>query len=299
MQGSIELQQNLHTHFARGYAFLPQPVKAFLMVLKVVFEDVLIWCTRPVEVFLRRRFGTRGHSMFQTFQIGLLGSYLFVVGFSLDPALALFGLFSAVLSIYHLVEAHRWERNGSPPRYSWSHGEPSPLWGYAAWGLNALGINPDRVLSVPMICRFGEPLVCLLFALALWPFSKVLGPYLFCCTAGLLVKGFIVQQRIVNMHRDAVDARILSQWLIGQQQKTTCQSHQRFVVQLAVPVFQETGDNYPVAVPVTEPQASTNVTSGEYLQLQCGNCQQPYRIHRKHMGRQGRCKKCGHGVSVA
>ena len=300
MQDSIELEQDLYTHFARIHAFLPESVKGFLVLLKLLFEDLLAWCTRPVEVVLRRRFGTRGHSVFRTVQISVAGCCLLVVGVWHDPLLGLFGLLSAGLAIYHLVEAQRSERRKLSSRYSWSHGEPSPLWGYAARGLKALGVNPGRVLSVAMICRFGEPLVCLLFALACWPLSKVLGIYLCCCTVGLLVKGFLVQQRIVNMQRDQMDARILSQWLIGLQQGAAGQGEQRrYVVQLSEPVFEEAGDSHTPTVPPKEQPAGTSVTTGEYLKIHCGNCQQPIRIHRKHRGRQGRCKKCGAGVTVA
>ena len=168
----IELNSNLYTQFARARAFLPQQVLGFLLVLKLLFEEFLCWCTRPVEVFFRRRFGVRGHSLFQTMQLSLLGLCLFSLLVTRDPLLALFALASAGLSIYHLVETVRWEKYGTPPRYTWSHGEPIPLWAYAAGGLRAVGVDPARVLTVEFVCRFGEPLVCLLLALVLSPSRK-------------------------------------------------------------------------------------------------------------------------------
>ena len=63
-----------------------------------------------------------------------------------------FGLASAGLSIYHLVEAHRWEKYGSPPRYSWSHGEPMPWWNFVARALKALGVDVRRVPLAAFIC---------------------------------------------------------------------------------------------------------------------------------------------------
>ncbi len=81
---------------------------------------------------------------------------------------------SAALSIYHLVEAHRWEKYGSPPRYSWSHGDPQPWWNLVARALKSLGVDVRRKPLAAFIWRFAEPLVCLIPAIALYPFSKAL-----------------------------------------------------------------------------------------------------------------------------
>ena len=39
--------------------FLPQSVRGFLVLLKIMVEEFLHWATRPVEVFFRYKFGTQ------------------------------------------------------------------------------------------------------------------------------------------------------------------------------------------------------------------------------------------------
>jgi hypothetical protein len=300
MQEPLDLNRNLYTHFTRGLVFLPREAQALLVLLKLIFEDFLLWCTRPVEVFFRYKFGTRGHSLFQTVQMSL-AALLLSLSISYDPLLATFAILSAGLAIYHLVEALRWEKYGSPPRFSWSHGEPLPGWRYVGRALKALGVNLKRAPLEGFICRFGEPLLCLLLALAFYPFSKALGGYLGCCTVALFLKGQIVRQRIVNLQRDQMDAIVLSQFLIGVQRDAAGQDDQRgYVVRLPDPVLRQSGDSAkppPLPAPEQEPPAASTKDE-EYIHLQCGKCRRQFQVHPKFRGRQGKCKKCRQPLSV-
>src|ERR1700677_1237136 len=143
MLGPVELSNNIHTQFARAQAFMPKQMLGILTVLKVLLEEFLVWFTRPVELFLRRKFGVRGHGTFQSLQICGVGTVVGLTFAKHAPDLAFFCLASAVLSVIHRREAVRWENRGSPPRYSWSNGEPRPMWIRLADGLRALKFNPD------------------------------------------------------------------------------------------------------------------------------------------------------------
>ena len=300
MQEPLDLNRNLYTHFTRGLVFLPREAQALLVLLKLIFEDFLLWCSRPVEVFFRYKFGTRGHSTFQTVQISLAG-LLLSSSMSYDPLLATFAILSAGLAIYHLVEALRWEKYGSPPRFSYSHGEPLPWWSFAARILKGLGIGLGRMPLEAFICRFGEPFVCLLLALTLYPFSKALGIYLGCCTAALFLKGQIVRQRIINLERDQMDAVVLSQFLIGVQRDAAGQGdQQRYVVRLA-PVVLRHVETEEASAPSPSPEqapAAASAKDKEYIHLKCGNCKRRFQVPRDYRGRKGKCKNCGHAVPV-
>ena len=93
MPEPLELNSNFNSQFSRAQVFLPQSVRGFLVLLKIMVEEFLHWCTRPVEVFFRYKFGSRGHSAFQTVQISLIALYLLSL-VSVDPLLVTFGLVS-------------------------------------------------------------------------------------------------------------------------------------------------------------------------------------------------------------
>jgi hypothetical protein len=309
----LNFQQNLHTQFARYSIFLPQQVLGMLAIVKVFFEEFLIWYSRPIEVFFRHRFGVRGHGLFMTMQMtvtGVVGCWL--LG-NADPLFAFFSLAAAGMAIYHHVEAHRWEQHGMPPRYSWSHGDPIALWGHLRRLLQVCNLNPKRWLTVPLICRFGEPSVCLLLGVAVIEssLSPTLGAFLCCCSFAMLAKAHIIHLRMVNMQRDAIDARILSQSLIGMQRKAGGQQaeQQCFMVRLvevAPPAEQEddpdeqSSPDWDPVEPEVEPEAPAEPEDEEYVRLKCGNakCRQKFKLHRQYIGRVGRCKKCGTAVAV-
>ena len=48
----------------------------FVAILKFLFEEALVWGTRPAEIFLRKNFGVRGHSLFQTLQTCVAGTWI-------------------------------------------------------------------------------------------------------------------------------------------------------------------------------------------------------------------------------
>jgi hypothetical protein len=295
----FEVHNNLYTTFARAQPFLPPGILGFLVFLKFVFEEALVWCTRPAEVFLRHRFGVRGHSVFQTLQIVQMGLLVGWFCLRFDPILAAFCLAAAVLAVYHRIEAFRWERYFSPPRYSWSNGEPIPIiWGPLARALQAIGLDPSRFLSSAVISFVWEPLICVLVGGIVWSFSMPLGLYLFCCAGALLAKTVIIHQRMVNIKRDQVDARILSSWLIDQQKKAAGLGGQAcFVVRLAVST-QPAKDDKPEPPAASKQSTETTIVADGHLNLRCGQCANSFRIHRKYLGKSGTCKKCGFSMIV-
>src|ERR1700677_436696 len=225
MLGPVELNHTLHTQFARAQAFLPQQILGFLALMKFLLEEYLNWFTRPVEVFLRRKFGVRGHGLFLTLQICITGTIVGGMLVTRDPLVTLFCLAMAVMAVIHHIEAVRWENRGAPPRYSWSSGEPIPSWSWIARGMKAIRMNPDRFLTVPLICRFYEPLLVLAVGFALRPFTLT-GYFLIGCSVALFIKGVLVHNRLLNMKRDQIDARIMSQWLAGVHQTASAKGQE-------------------------------------------------------------------------
>jgi len=299
--GPVQLNNSLHTQFARAQAFLPQKLLGFLMILKFLFEEYLCWFCRPVEVHLRWKFGTRGHGLFQTCQICVTGS---LVGFaltSIDPLMTLFCLASAAMSAYHRFEAVRWEMRGLV-RYSWSSGDPLPIWGWAVRAVQRFGINPSRFVTVSLICRFYEPALILAIGLSIRPVSMVLSAYLIACSVALFIKGLIVHNRLLDMKRDQIDARLMSQWIASIHQATASgqAAEQYFVVKLAEPPLSKPDDVGKVAnSPEQQPVADTAVVPDNLVSFSCRKCNAQYHVHQKHRGRKGTCKKCGAAVVVA
>ena len=309
MLGPVELNNTFHTQFARAQAFMPKQMLFVFALLKFILEEFLVWFTRPVEVFLRRKFGVRGHGLFQTNQICFIGTIVGVICVKNAPDLSCFCFASAVLSGFHYREAVRWENRGSPPRYSWSNGEPIPIWGLIADGLRLLKINPDRFLTVSLICRLYEPLLVLGVGLIFRTVSPTLGHYLIGSSVALFIKGVIVNNRLLNLQRDQIDARIMSQYLASIHRSVGGQGEEQyFVVQLAKPPVRDRDDKYdgeeapsPEQQPPPEqqPRLDTAVMADNLVSFRCRNCKTQFQVHRKHHGRKGTCKRCGNVIVVA
>ena len=296
MLGPVELNNSLHTQFARAQAFLPKQMLGFLAILKFLFEEILVWCTRPAEIYFRWKFGVRGHSLFQTIQICGIGGFVGWTFAYYDLVLAGFCLASAVLAVYHRIEAMRWEMYGSRPRFSYSNGEPVPVWFWLARLIKTLGLNPDRVLTVSLISRFYEPLLVLAIGFSLRPVSVALGYYLICCSVALFIKGVIVHQRLITLKRDQTDARIMSQWLVAVQRSAAQQGDEEFfiVTLAAAPSANDGGDNgKPTSSAEQQPSSEKTIMAGDLLKFNCRKCNTEFHLHPKHTGKKGRCKKCG------
>jgi hypothetical protein len=307
MAGMIELNNSLHTQFARAQAFLPKQVLAVLGILKFLLEEFLNWFTRPVEVMLHKNFGVRGHGLFFTLQICVTGLYTCRVFADLDWPLAVFAFASAALAVYHHVEAVRSEIRGVM-RHSWSSGEPIPIWAWAVRAVQGFGFDPSRFVTVSWICRFYEPILVLAIGYSILKLvSPFLGVYLIGCSVALFIKSLIVHNRMLNMKRDQIDARIMSQWIgsihkaaSGQQQGEA----QYFVAMLAevpVPKREEDNEAGETATLPEKPSVAVNTTAvvaDDRVHFNCRQCNAPIHVLRKYSGRKGKCKKCG-AVMVA
>jgi hypothetical protein len=299
----IELNNNLHTQFARAQAFIPKQVLAFLGILKFLLEEYLCWFSRPVEVFLHRKFGVRGHGLFITVQICAVGILAGWAGINHDPPMALFCIGSAVLAVYHRFETVRSEMRGVV-RHSYSNGEPLPIWAWLARIVQAFGIDPSRIVTASWICRFYEPALVLAIGLSMRPVSQALGSYLIGCSGALFIKNLIVHNRLLNMKRDQIDARIMSQWLasIHRTMAGGPGQDQYFVAQLAeVPVRKREEDNDAgemATLPDKQPSLKTGIMADNLLKINCRKCNTEFRVHRKQNGKRGRCKICGQVMLV-
>jgi hypothetical protein len=306
MAGMIELNNNLHTQFARAQAFLPKQLLGFLMLGKLLLEEFLCHFSRPCELFLRLRFGVRGHGLFQTLQLCVTGIYVCRLFAEHDFILALFALAVAALAVYHHVEAVRSEMRGVM-RYSWSSGEPVPVWAWAVRAVQGFGFDPSRFVTVSWICRFYEPILVLAIGYSILRLvSPFLGLYLIGCSVALFIKGLIVHNRMLNMKRDQIDARIMSQW-IGSIHKAASGQQlgeaQYFVAQLAeVPVPKREEENEAgetATLPEKQPAAATAVVAEGFISFNCEKCDTPFQVRRKYSGKKGKCKKCGAVMVVA
>ena len=295
----VELQNNMHTHLAKVRAFLPQNVLGILVLLKLIFDDLLCFATRPVEVFCRTGFGARGHSSFQVVQMTFTAGAVCMVLGTTDGFIALFSVASAAFGIYHLVESRLQEKYGAAPRFSWSHGEPVAwIWTGPATALRAIGLKPDSVLAVSMICRFGEPILCLSIGLAFWyAASKMLGGYLCFAAAGMFIKGVIIHNRMLNLQRDSIDSKIFGTWMSGIQKKFAGQCDEKFhVVQVILPGASEpdgAGSAEPPPSPEQKAPHDTAIVADDLLKFNCRKCKTEFHLHPKHAGKKGRCRKCG------
>jgi hypothetical protein len=300
----VEIQNSLQTQFARAQIFLPKQLLGFLMLLKFLLEEYLVWFTRPVEVFLHRRFGVRGFGTFQTLQLVAVGVLAGWSGASQDLPAALFCIVSAVLAVYHRYETVRSEMRGVL-RHSYSNGEPIPIWGWARIALQAFGIDPNRFVTVSLICRFYEPILILAIGLSIRPVSVALGGYLIGCSAALFIKNLIVHNRLLNMKRDSIDGRIFASWLSSIHRKTADGSAEEkyFVVRLADPPVRKRDDEdggFTANLPEQQPAAETGIiVEPPFLEVQCRKCKREFRLHRKYSGKRGKCLKCGEITVIA
>jgi hypothetical protein len=305
--GPVELNNSLHTQFARAQAFLPKQILAFLGIMKFLLEEFLNWFTRPVEVLLHKNFGVRGHGLFFTLQIFVTGLYTCRIFAEHDWPLATFALASAVLAVYRHVEAVRSEMRGVL-RYSFSSGEPIPMWSWGARAFYGFGINPSRFVTAALTIRFYEPILVLVIGyLILRLVSPILGIYLLGCSVALFIKSLIVHNRMLNMKRDQIDARIMNQWIssIHKTANAQQQAEQKyFVVQIAeVPVLKHEEDDAAgetATLPDNPPaEIAAAVVADDFVSFNCRKCATPFQVRRKHSGKKGKCKKCGTMMVVA
>jgi len=324
MLGPLDMNQSAYSSFCRARVFLPKEIMGCLALLKVLLEEFLIWATRPVEVFLRVRFGVRGHGLFFTAQIIVTGLWIACATFSVDLVLAIFWFAAAGLAGYHWWEARRHEKIGKEPRYTWSGGDPGLFpWAYVGRAFKIARIDPRPFLTTERITRFGEPALCLLFAYLVRPASPALSYYLFCAFFGLALKAAIIAQRLQTMVWDARDARILGKFLMSRQNHnpaTGAGQQANFIVQLApIPSPEPVPSDDPgwtlveedVPPPPTEEQppeeeqppveesspGQAEDSQDEYLHLACDSCGKRIRALRRLAGRTGKCR-CGHPISV-
>ena len=233
MLGPVDVNNSLHTQFARAQPFLPKSFLSLLAFLKYLFEEFLCWFTRPCEVFLHRKFGVRGHGLFQCLQICFTGPFVGWAVAHYDLPMTLFCLASAALAVFHRVEAVRSEKRGLE-RHTWSNGEPAwPIWVWAGRALQRFGIDPNRFVTVSLICRFYEPVLVLVIGISIQSISPVLAPYLIGCSVALFIRGLIVHNRLLNMKRDSLDGRIIAKWIASINRTAGGQGEEQiFVVRL-------------------------------------------------------------------
>jgi hypothetical protein len=173
-------------------------------------------------------------------------------------------------------------------------------------------VSYDRILF------FGEPALCLVVGLALLPLSKALGIFLIFNSVLLFLKSATIWQRMMNIERDAWDARILSAYLIAVQKPIEgAGARQVHVVRLAVEVGPEQEkpavqvQEVPVAAPVLTvaavpaskalegaPKSEESITTAEQLRTQCDSCGHWYKVNRQFAGWVGKCRKCGNPIAV-
>lgn len=303
MAGMIELNNSLQTTFARAQAFMPKQVLAILGIMKFLLEEYLCWFTRPVEVLLRKNFGVRGHGLYQSSQLFVIGIFAAWNFAKLDFALALFCGASALLSAWHHFEAVRSEMRGVV-RYSWSSGEPIFIWAWAVRGLQGLGIDVSRFFTVSWICRFYEPVLVFTIGMLIQLVSQPLGGILVGCSVALFTKAIIVHNRMLNMKRDQIDARLMSQW-VASIHKTMAKPQgeaEYFVAQLAqVSVIKREEDNSveTATLPEKQPDLVAAVVPDNLVSFNCRKCKTPFQVQRKYSGKRGKCRKCGTVMVVA
>jgi hypothetical protein len=301
MLGQVEVNNSLHTQFARAQAFLPPQLLGFLAILKFFFEEYLNWFCRPVEVMCRKNFGVRGHGLFQTLQICVIGSLFGLAVVRYDPLMTLFCLASAALAVYHRFEAVRSEMR-NVARYSWSSGEPIQAWGWVVRTVQQYCFDPRRFVTVPYICRFYEPGLVLVIGLIIRPISPILGTYLAFCSVALFLKALIVHNRLLNMKRDQIDGRIMNEWIASIHRTAGGRGEQKcFVVRLAEPPLSKPAGvdvSEQPASPEEQPGSSTAVVADNLVSVNCRKCKAQFNVDRKYRGRKGTCKKCGAGIVV-
>jgi hypothetical protein len=287
--GTIQLEQNFYTRFSRMWMFLPAGMKGFFILGQVLFEEALIWFTTPVEVLCRRRFGTRGLSLFLVSQ--LIAVAILILG-SLGlhyPLLAIFAVAAAVAGIYRFHEARVWEKSANPYRHSYAPGESLPFWNPIKRLVAKKGLDPEQWLSEWMIARFGEPILCLFLGLALVYIDRFLGMYLLVAAIMLGFKGHISFQRYVNLQRDRKDAQVVSQWM-SRESTVTNQPAEKFFVARVIPALSsgELTDfgNFDI------PNTNGILEPPKKIVRSCPNCASRIKVKEKHLGKQFPCPGC-------
>ena len=161
-------------------------------------------------------------------------------------------------------------------------------------------------MTAALTIRFYEPILVLVIGyLILRLVSPILGIYLLGCSVALFIKGLIVHNRMLNMKRDQIDARIMNQWIssIHKTANAQQQAEQRFfVVQVAeVPVIkrEEHDAGETATLPEKQPAAATSVVAEGYFSFNCEKCDTPFQVRRKYSGKKGKCTKCGAVMVVA
>lgn len=293
-----EIAFDLHTDPFRSLAMLPEGAKAFLRLAQITFEELLHWCTTPIEVLLRHRFGRRWASVVLLLQLSLVGYLLSTLGRLIgDTVLVLAAILPALAAAYHWWEAWRWERRGTHWRHTYSRGQPLPwLWGGITAVLKWLGLRPHRWLTTAFINRLGQPLLCFVLGLLLLPLSGLLGLYLLAAAVALVVKAQVVHWMIKQLEWDTKDAQSMGQWMAGiTSTGAGGDTPPQFHVQVVTPL--------PARLAVEPVSARTVASSNPSLHtlravMSCPQCGTRLRMPQTTRARKGTCPSCGKGFII-
>ena len=185
------------------------------------------------------------------------------------------------------------------------------MWSWLAQRLEAAGFNCGEAFAVPYVALAWEPGLCLVLGVVLLclKVSPIFGGFLCVSSVALFSRALVIRNRVLTIKRDNADAGIMSAWLMTLGKGKTNQEQKRwYTVRLAVPAVNEEEAEAirqpvsgwdPVEPPV-EPEVEAEPENPEYLLLKCPNakCKEKFKLHRRHIGRVGRCKKCATAVPV-
>lgn len=303
---TVELHPNVYTMMSRASMFLPESVRGFFVLAKLLFEEFLCWFTIPVEVLIRRRIGVRALSMLVVIPLvaGAVTFALLLRGIMTDPLFSAFALGSAGFAVYHAWVSRKWEAGGGKWRHTYSNGDPLELWTRLAPLVAKLGLNPLRQLTPARVVRFYEPALCLILGLILLLVSKLLGGFLIAASIALLFKAQIRHQRFVDAVRDRNDAMLAGEQLAAMPNRMESSTvSEPFVAKVAVALpGEQRADDSDVVEAEALPADDSDVIEAEALPdpepppprsvVRCHACRATLRLKPGVRAKEGPCPKC-------
>ncbi|HEX4609544.1 MAG TPA: hypothetical protein VH092_15200 [Urbifossiella sp.] len=284
----MNLYPTFYGQFLLAFQLLPDGLKSLIVYFKMGLEYVLSMWSLPLEVYLRWWWGVRTLSAFQVCFLISVGCF----GRALGPVAGAFLLGSAVLGVWHFIEARRWEaRPGAPWRITYSWGSP------LAWRaiLKALGwsrADAERIAGGAAGFRFLEPGTALLGALLTQiPATRFLGLVILASGAALLLKRHLIYLRIIDATRDRRDAVA-----IGEILSETSESDRRglddgpiFEVELAPSAWRPTVSAAAGAIPA---RVLSGPDAAGRPKVECPSCSAAVRCPADFASRSLQCPKC-------
>ncbi len=298
----LNLNPNYQYQFAIGLQYASPEAKALLNIAKMLLEYVMAIFSLPLDLVLRKNWGTREITLFKV--VSMFGWIVYSTILLRSSWVSNFIMLVAFVGLWRFIEANLWEWRCSrnvdlKNRYSYHGGDPyawewiaNQLYRVTKWK-GIVGIFTDTSVFLvfePATALVGIPLLYL-------PVTYNLGVVILVSGVALFMKRIVLHRRFVNVTRDRIDAKIVGQMMTEEADnfRRDIADGEAFLVELAVPrklKTETTAAGLPT-LPLGSPSARVIEDDGTGRPIvACPECSSRLRCPLNYASRSLNCPEC-------